>query len=577
MRKHHYVVSITDPFSDTLVVLGLRHLLAALLEKQGSPTDGIRFVDCGSHIRLELDEPIREETIMALDERNYIMPVPFIQTIKNASSLPPDLVDHVNDYEALKEQNAHFYEAVRAGMKGDDLPGKPIAWDVLRTINPAALPGWTNILADWWKLRPAQSIIMQLILELYSHLPNPVDEAAEHWKALNKEHGWGVSEMATCQQFFNPDQGKGQNRSKADGVSVANIKGFWLVEFLKMVGFYHDAITKTVAGGKDRKIFVIAPRNIRAGDHDTIMSRFKPTITSETSIRFDILAALRYTQTLLDHFYPTENVAAVLLGIPIQQQLVAGFHTAFYLDLGNAVATMNVSSIALPSWVVVHEPSDVQDYRGILDELITFTRQFEEKNSDAFTLLQYLRDFVSGDDLDAFFRLTDAFPVYYIGMRERGKYAQQLTTSTIERIIRMTDRKLFPILETSGFQKVAYAIRHSTVVPQRQKAKGNRLYEIRYGLAQDLTRVARRGKELEFIGVLSEFIQQYNGENARIYEVRKVQYRQNITTEDIDDITRLIDEYGAPTIARMLVAYGYARVPRDEAEAEALAQDENAG
>src|SRR5690606_15254267 len=128
---------------------------------------------------------------------------------------------------------------------GNELPPKPISWDVLRTINPAALPGWTNILTDWWKLRPYQSTIVQLILDLYSQLPNPVEDTIQKWKELDKANGWGVSDSATCQQFFNPDQGKGQNRTKADAVSIGNMKGFWLVEFLKMVGFYHDAVTKT--------------------------------------------------------------------------------------------------------------------------------------------------------------------------------------------------------------------------------------------------------------------------------------------------------------------------------------------
>lgn len=567
MNTHHYAVNITQPFSDTLVALGLRHILAALLEKQGSPTDGIRFVDCGGYIRLDLDLPIQGETVKALDEHNYVMPVHFIRTAKNASSLPSDVVPvHIKDYDEHKEQNAQFYEAVRAGVKADDLPPKPLIWDVLRSINPAALAGWTNILTAWWKLRHAQSIIVPLMLNLYGQLPNPVDEAVDYWKTLNKQHGWGVSEAATCQQFFNPHQGKGQNRSKADKVTVTNVQEFWLVEFLKMVGFYHDAITKTVAGGKNRKVFVIQPRDIRASDHDAVMARFKSNITSETSIRFDILAALRYTQMLLAHYREQEDLLMQLRGKSVQQHLVGGFHTAFYLDLGNAVATMNVSAIALPGWVVINQDEDITAYHHLLDELIDFTRQFEEKNSDAFVLLQHLRDFVSGDDLEAFFRLTSTFPSYYIGMRERGKYARQLTIHMIERTIRMTDRKLSPILETDGFLNIADAIRHSTVLPQYRKASGERLYDIRYGLAQDLTRVARRGKETEFISTLADFIQQYNAENARIFEVRQVQYRKNITTNDITDITRLVDEYGAPTIARMLVAYGYARVPKDDAD-----------
>ena len=576
MNENHYFVAINETFSDTLTALGLQHILSELLEKQGDPPGGIQYVDCGGYIQLELVTPIRAETVAALNEDNYIMGgVRFIRTLKNTDSLPEDLPDgRINDYEALKAENAQFYEAIRQGKQGNDLPPKPLAWDVLRTINPAALPGWTSVLADWWHLRPVQSTVIGLMLELYSQLPNPVDEAIDHWKRLNKEYGWGVSESATCQQFFNPDQGKGQNRTKADAVSVGNMKGFWLTEFLKMVGFYNDAITKTVAGGKDRKIFVIAPRNMNFGRYQAVMEQFKPTVTSEASIRFDILAALRYVRVLLAHFREREDALAAIMGINIQHELVGGFHTAFYLDLGNAVATMNVSSIALPGWIMIANESDIPDYDAILDELIRFTRQFEEKNSDAFRLLGHLRDFVSGDDLTAFFQLTSAFSSFYIGQRERGKYAYQLTTSTIERIISMTEPKLADILQTEGFKNIAYAIRHSTVIPQYRKASGDRLYVIRYGLGQDLTRVARKGKEMQFIAALSEFIHKYNAENARVYEVRNVQYRRNVTTHDIEEITALIDRYDAPTIAQMLVAYGYARMPKEDAEDDVPADDD---
>lgn len=564
MTERTYLIGINDPFSDTLAALGLQHLLAELLEKQGDPYGGIHWTDCGAYIRLDLPSQIRPETVADLGEDNYVMGgLRFIRTVKNAASLPDNLPSgRIDDYEDMKAQNTAFYEAVRAGT---ELPHKPIAWDVLRTINPAALPGWTNIMSDWWKLRSVQPQIIDLLLKLYSELPNPIDDAMNYWKSLNKENGWGVGESATCQQFFNPDQGKGQNKPKADGVSVGNMKGFWLTEYLKMVGFYRDAITKTVAGGKDRKIFVVAPRDIHYATYDAVMSNFKPAVTSETSIRFDILAALRFAQTLLAHYKEPENqdLLAQLLGSNLQHDLIGGFHTAFYLDLGNAVATMNVSSIALPGWIIIELEGDIDNYLAALDELITFTRQFEEKNSDAFTLLQHLRDFVSGDDLTAFFKLTTAFPAYYIGMRERGKYAYQLTTITIERIITMTDKTLAVILQKEGFKNIAYAIRHSTVIPQYRKAGGDRLYDIRYGLGQDLTRVARKGKETEFIAVLSDFIHKYNAENARIYEVRNVQYRRNITTDDINEIVQLIDDYDAPTIAQMLVAYGYARMPKD--------------
>jgi hypothetical protein len=566
-----YYVGVNDPFSDTLTALGLQRLLAELLEKQGSPTDGIRFIDCGVYIELALTVPIHPATVAALNETNYIMGgVKFIRTLKNVAGLPPDLPEsRTEDYEARKLENAAFYAALKQKGRDEPLPYKPLIWDVLRTINPAALPGWTGVLSDWWRLRPQQATVVQLILDLYSELPNRIDDASARWKKLNKANGWDVDEMTTCLQVFNPDQGKGQNRAKADAVSVGNMKGFWLVEFLKMVGFTHDVISKTVAGGKDRKIFVIAPLNMPFGVHDAILQRFKAVVTTEPSIRFDVLAALRYTQTLLNYTQEANDGGFSLLGLNIQQQVVGGFRTAFYKDLGNAVATMNLSSIALPGWVQPNSADEVIAYQAAINDLITFTRQFDESHSDAYRLLQHLRDFVSGDDLNALFQLTNAFPAYYIGMRERGKYAAQLTTTTLERIIHMTDAKLSKILESPGFQNIAYAIRQSTVTAQYRKSQNDRKYDVRYGLGQQLTRVARKGKESEFIAELADFIHKYNAENAQVMEVRSGPYRRSIQTSDIDDIVRLVDAYDAPTIAQMLVAYGYARLPKDTVVDEA--------
>ena len=42
--------------------------------------------------------------------------------------------------------------------------------------------------------------------------------------------------MVTASQLFNPHMGKGQNRTKANKLTMGNEKIFWLLEFLKAVG-----------------------------------------------------------------------------------------------------------------------------------------------------------------------------------------------------------------------------------------------------------------------------------------------------------------------------------------------------
>ncbi len=125
-------------------------------------------------------------------------------------------------------------------------------------------------------------------------------------------------------------------------------------------------------------------------------------------------------------------------------------------------------------------------------------------------------------------------------------------------------RKTFSqILKAPGFQNIAYAIRHSTVVPQGRKTKGNKpSVEVRYGLGQQLARKATYPQE--FLAEIAEFIHLYNAENSQLRENGRNPYRKNVTTEDIEALAILVDTFGSKVICNMLVAYGYAREPFDK-------------
>lgn len=116
------------------------------------------------------------------------------------------------------------------------------------------------------------------------------------------------------------------------------------------------------------------------------------------------------------------------------------------------------------------------------------------------------------------------------------------------------------ILDSEGFQNVAYAIRQSTVTAQWRKKEGDRRYDVRYGLGQELVRKSQYKDD--FIAELSDFLHKYNAENAQVMENRAGPYRRSIRTSDIEEIVSLIDSYGSDVICKLLVAYGYAREPR---------------
>lgn len=570
-----FIDKSNQTFSDELVPFGWMRVLADLHQRQQTYS-AVTLRDDGMYYRIICASPVQPETIEELrDQPIWFGDAPVITTVKNADKLPSDIPDtRFVSYEREREQVNLFYAArEKAQDKNSQFPEPHRHWDIFRAINPAALPGYNGLLTDFWKARAALPEIIELLLGLFSQTPNDIDGAAQAWKQIDSHYGFGIGAWTTCQQIYNPEQGKGQNRVKANGLSIGNLDGFWLIEWLKLIGFYEAALTRQVRGAKDRKTFVVVPRELTFADNSAILQRFSSTMRyAETSTRFDILAAIRYVQTALDYFNEPERRHRLLAARSVSKKLVGGFHTAFYKDLGNAVATMNASFIALPGWVEITSPDGVRVFKDMLGELEKLVTQFDESHSDAFNLLQSLRDFVSGDDLTPFFRFTNAFPTYYMGKREQGKYAYALSTDFIERLIMSTEKSLSEILENPGFQNVAYAIRQSTVTAQYRKKQGERKYDVRYGLGQELARKARY--EGEFVAALGDFLFKYNAENAQVMETRSGPYRRSVKTTDIDEIVQLIDRFGSQTVANLLIAYGYARVPHDDSDDTTNTQEE---
>lgn len=567
--QQFFIDKTPQSFSDTLLL----HGFARLLENLGVDPSNIVISDRGSYFSVDLSTPIDNEQIDKVAETVQL--IPYIKTAekepkqtqegepkkeKKKIELPVGL--RFVDYETEKAQSAAFFEARK--NKSEVLPPPPShEWSIYRAINPGAM-GQNNLILAWYTVRNPETLY--LLLDLFSTTPNDIDGAMSAWKALKKAKKWNVDDKATMLQLFNPDSGKGHNKVKCVAPGVGdNLKNFWLLEYLKAAGFYVGAITRTLRESKDRKTLVVVPRQLTFSENLTVIGKFAESMQVPLyPTQFDILAVIRYTQALIEHAIAPRGKYA-LNRSRVKQRIVGGFQAAFYKDMGNSAATMNMSFLGLPGWVTVASQADVDFYihpeTGLLVEFEKFVRQFNEKESDVPELLRPLRDFVSGDDLEAFFEFTNAFPGYAVGRQERNKYVRLLTTDFIERIIMNQDEAKYQhILESPGFQNIAYAIRQSTVTAQYRKKQGDRKYDVRYGLGQELARKSRYPGE--FITALTDFLHKYNAENAQVMEVRPAPYRRSVLTTDIDQIIHLIDEYGSEVVANLLIAYGYARLPQ---------------
>lgn len=582
-QSTYYVDKTTDTFADVLLAYGVASLLERLLQaNDGEAT--VRVKDAGSVYTIVLEEPIEA----GFEEMDWFCDLPFIHT---RSKRPPQgWAGAVVDYDAERDRRAEYFEARRRlspearrpGATVDDHPELAAVlaleprpdWDTLAQINQmGAITAYSQVLNAWLECRSCFPDLLRLLLALFSSTPNGVDDALTTWKALKAQNALEAKDTVTPVQVLNPGMGKGINRPKADGAHrLGNPDSFWPLESLKFWGMRRAGVPRidqtpqqtAGRGPRDRKTYVLRPVNITLDTHDKVYRLFNRAMWASTAVKMDVLAALRYTDTFLDQWLAGQ-LADVRWGEEPGDH-VLGMATAFYKDMGNAVAVLNLSEIALPRWMKVERPQEGRAYRTLLEEHRRITDSLQERNADEFRLLEHYRDFLSGRDLTAFFAFAAGYASLVMSRMAQGQWrTPRLTTTNLEVLMMEHDKKLKPILESPGFQNVAAAIRRSTVIPQYFKARGDKgPYDIRYGLGADLLRQATYPDR--FIQALSEFLHDYNRETAQIYERYKGNppvRRARVTTGDIQQMVELVDEHGSQTVANLLVAFGYAREPRE--------------
>lgn len=362
---------------------------------------------------------------------------------------------------------------------------------------------------------------------------------------------------------INPGVGKGANKSKADGLSIGGLKGFWLPEYLKFAGLFQAALPRTVSGVKDRKTYILHPNRLSWKTHQSVMKLFEKTFYNASSVKMDIFAMLYYCIAYLAQWKQGQSTGMFRFVSGNPGDHVSSLEVISYKDMGSAYAAINISSLVLPAWLEVQSVEDADRFADMLDEHRNIIYQFNEKKGDEYDLLKLYRKFLSSRTLRPLFQFTRSFSGWILSKMNAKEYIHQFTVSNLEVLIMSNQegKKLSPILQNDGFRNIATAIRLSTVVPQYQKSRGvNPLYKIRYGLGKDLMRHAQYPDD--FIQELSRFIFDYNHENAQKNETQKKQFRRNITVQDMETVTALIDEYGAETVASLLVAFGFARDPK---------------
>lgn len=593
----YYIDKTSGTFADNLAAFGLAFVLNGIANGRAK----VRLEDHGAVFVIVCDPAIQEKWVK---QCKFFVGAPFLITfdkktekkVVKGTSLTVRAFANADgdvavDYETQKQNRQKYFDWLKSlspeekKRKGELQP--PAAphpdWDIFRAINPGSLKSYNAVLAEWWRGKEAFPKLLNVLLQMTAQTPNDVEGAEEAWRKICKAHNWDKAKDATASQLLNPAQGKGVNNEKMVFSAPNNVKGFWLLEWLKVVGLFQAGITRTVANptnprnAKDRKTYVLMPLHLGWGTHQKVMDDFRKTmIGNATAIKLDIFAALRYTQAFLKHYEEAraDDPEMELFGRR-PSDLVSGMQTAFYKSLGQSPAVMNIAAINLPRWVAPRNPDDLAGLNESLDEHLVIVRNLDETRGDQFELLRYYRDFMSADDLTPFFEFTNAYSGFVMSQLERRKYVRPFTTTTLEVLFMNRDdsqHTFGTIVQDEGFRNIAYAIRHSTVVPQSRKGKGKKpVVDVRYGLGQQLTRKA--AYPAEFLAEIAKFIHLYNAENAQLRENKREPFRKNVTTADIEKLTALVDAFGSKVVCNMLVAYGYAREPYEGKDAESTVDE----
>ena len=592
-QSTYYIEKSTNTFADNLAAFGLAFVLNTIVYGRAK----VHMEDRGYAFAIICEPAIQQEWV---EQRAFFVGAPLLITIDSAATKKQEKIiktikglklDLANlpepdgysllDYQVEKQNKDDFFVWVK-GLSAEDKKkwrdgeiqpssSPHPSWEIFRAMNPAALQSYNLPLGIWWQAQKAFPDLLKILLLMVASVPNDIEGAEKAWSVLCKEQGFEKSKDVTANQIINPSQGKGINNPKAEWRDPNNLKGFWLLEWLKTVGLFNGSYTRNVANpkdprnAKDRKTYVLSPARLGWSEHQVVMKHFRDAMNrSETAIKMDVFVSLRYTQAFLKHYEEARvgDLGEDILGTP-PADLVSGMQMAFYKNLGNSPAVMNIASVNLPRWVAPRNPEQLAAFQESLEEHGSIIQNFDETHGEQFALLAHYRDFISGGDLDAFFEFTNAYSGFIMGQLERKNFVRLFSIPTLEVLfMNSDDKKYSEIMQNDGFRSIAYAIRHSTVSLQKAKKFRKPATDIRYGLGQQLARKAAYPDD--FLAELSEFLHLYNAENAQLREKDRNPFRKDVLTEDVEEIVKLVDRFGSKVVCNMLVAFGYASEARSK-------------
>lgn len=577
----------TGTHADVLTAAGLADLLAsATVEEVRILGDGMTFQVEASGLSSALAD---------------IAPAPGYKylRVKGSVALPAGVRESdAVDYQGERERVSRYYQTREAARKAGTL-ADPEVLQILDANRPRA---------DWRQFQVLNQLqgfmntnrvhVMMAGLDV----DDLRDQVARGLHALAEHRPSGLDWKTSSVQLFNPNAAKGYSPLKPSGTDRNDkTKEQWtdsFVEWLRYRGYFVVACPYFLGQkGENIRVLCPVPANVSVATLREVTRDLQQAPIRGSAPKLDALAVLHLARTLIEHSeYGQVGTAAddfaIGLGTldePTPAQVVSALAITHYQSLGQARAVSELSSLAVPDWFPIASAEDANDWLTILDEHRRALVGLRDDRSDEIGLLVAYRRFLERRGPTAVHALLDfmgAYGAFLVPARERGRRLPAFTTRSLHRVLGGMMEEYVSILENPGFRAVADAIRRSTVSAQWLKSQRQEYREIRYDLLHEIRRKRSLPGDAPLLEIVADFVAAYNYENARRREMGKRAPR-NVTTDELEAFTRLVEAKRAPIVGALLAAYGSCRDPRDaeappdepasEMDAEGLMTEEPAG
>lgn len=573
MYKEFFIYKKSGTYAETLEAYGLASLLNEILQRLEISGRKIIIEDKGLYYLIHSNKEI---TNVMLNKLEYFQVVKFL--INKPETHVPQGISRLDcyDYPAQKKEQDWYkteYDRIEknkvlnaekkkiakqelAKQKLNEFGNKIDAeYDVYRELIKNPYTSFTKLHENFHQNQKNFSNLLRAILINYTNI------------SVKKELKIKLSDVKpTSQQLFNPNQGKGLNKGKANNASMANLKSSWISETMKISGGLSMMSVQyvKVGSGYDLKIYVPEFKEIQLSKGKELIKEFKRHLKSASPVKLDILNILDLIINFIE-YTPEYNKRKV-------NNTIQGFHSVYQKDLGQNKAVANIAFINTPDFVAYSNEQEGREWREILNSQRNIISGIEELGNSTQGLQDY-RNFLGSTGQNALIYFAK-FCYWYAGylmqaLDKEKYYVKPFQIGTLNKFYKSmenSDMNLTEIIENEGFLAVASAIRKSTISLQ-YAPKDSRKFDIRYGLAQQLQNKSKSKEDLAtFIG---EFIGVYNAETARNAEKNGGKaIRANVKDEEILQFFSLLDNNQPRLVGALLSSYGFALNKKEEQKQE---------